>query len=158
MPAADWSLFGATCYVESSEKPGHDIMRQFRDAVYANGIPWSLGPPDISSFNIKVLLRNMASHLTTTRELVRLFNCLDEARQHGWPIATVDAGDILVARAKGKRGTVPLPDGWIERAQFARGRGANSSAAFWAGSMLRAAGIKTPDRGHDRDDSGPAVS
>lgn len=129
----------------AATKDLNHVMAHFREDAYANGIPWGhLGVRNWAS--VSGLLLSMADTATDAHQLSRLFVFMDEARQHRLPTATIAAGDKLIARARGKRGTAALPAGWTAAAEAASMRGVNSSGAYWASAMLRAAGFKTPQR------------
>ncbi len=134
---------------DAAKHPRNDALAPYRQAAYEDRIPWERHE-SINWWGVQALFQSMSKTLTTGEELTRLFHLMDEARANRMAHATGDAGDVLMDRARGKRGYAPLPADWTIRAEAALAGGKNSSAAFWAGAMLRAAGHKVPQ--HEPED------
>ena len=119
--------------------------------VLAETMPWKERGMFRAPFTARTtswLLDSMAANATTLAQLDAVFVCMDATRMlRGIPSATGDAGFSLISRADGSRPQPPLPNGWeqvADRARFTNG----SSGAFWATSMLEAAGkrVRPPER------------
>ena len=119
--------------------------------VLAETMPWKERGMFRAPFTFRTtswLLDSMAANATTLAELDAVFVCMDATRiLRGIPSATGDAGFTLISRADGTRPAPPLPSQWEQVADRARFMNA-SSGAFWATSMLEAAGkrVRPPER------------
>ena len=151
---AIWQFLDALAH--SRRDAPNDIYPRLMHAAFQGEIAWDyIVASRFAVRGLNKLFADMAATLETAPQLAGLLASMHSASQQEagsanarFRATTGRAGMILLARARGDKGTKPLPAGWQAVCEDAAAKAAaellsgkskgGSSAAYWAGHMLSA--------------------